>query len=490
MENSKVFTLLKGVTLSELKVLTQQIKTHKRKTLTKLFAVLSNNRTTYEPDSSKIFKSVFGKSYSKASDYLLRNEYRLLYHWLAEHLTVESGGRSSENSLAFLQYLLNRTLYDLFEEDYKLAWKKAVQDDNTIHMLSLSDLNIRFHLQGKPQTLANAKITAELVGQRINILKQNVLRQIREEEVRLRMSERIISAYMPNEKLTSTTQHVNLEELEKDDLYAQYLSLRAMINASKGEAKIQHLNKIVQLEEVIKKYEPNPSEAMNRFWINLGQEHYLCKNYIQAVEYYSKAEDCIEILPLHLQESFVLNFTMALMRAEQFERAQKLAISYEKELLNSKLLAGRGPFLLSVLHLYVRNADNAEKYVTLETKKEGSEFYFFMRLVLSAVYYLRGNLDLALRESINVDQAINYELNHEQTLQTKISKPIVSVFRRFYSTLQRSTEAERDKQLRLLLTEIIELTTAGGEQSPNSVLTQWITREMNILIERKTNRKR
>ncbi len=478
MKYSKVFTLLQGLPAKEIKRLKGKVKLHKRKTLATLFIELTKYTDEDEPEADVVFKSVFGKSYSKKQDYLLRNEYRLLYDWLLENLANKATPKDNASTIAILSMFLDMKLYELFADELKAAWKKGVQTDDTTLLLQLSDLNIKYHIEGKPQSLANAEETAALSMQRIALLQSNLLHEVRKEEIRLRMNERIISAYKPLSEPYSVLQKVDLEQLEKNDLYAQYLSLRAQINLAKGSQKIILLKHILKNESLIRKYEPNTEEALCRFWVNLAQEYYLSSDFESAVQYYQKAEPQLAELPTPLQETFVLNYTLALMRNEQFEKARTVANAHSKLLLNSKILASRSPFLLAMLHLYAKDAHSAEKYVTLENKKEGSEFHFFMRIILSAVYYLRGDIELAVRESINVDQAVNYELNREQTLQTKISKPIVSLFRRFYSIIQGSTKEELKKELRSLSKEIEVGLKSHNNQSPNSILVDWISKEI------------
>jgi hypothetical protein len=482
MKNSKAYILLKGIPPKKLKQLSESIKTHKRQSLKKLFHALAGTIKNQEPGTAEIFKTVYGKKYTKQQDYLLRNEYRLLYEWLTDQLCHEQNLSAKQRETAQLRFFLQHRMYDLFEEEHKSAWKRAVQNDDEQWLLELSNLNIEYHLTGKTQSLANAETIVELTQQRINLLKTNFLREIRKEEIRLKMGERIISAYKPLNTGSEPLNTISLNELQENDLLAQYLATRAKVNFSKGKEKIELLNSILANEAIIRKYESAPEEALCRFLTNLAQEYYLSSAFTEAVSYYQKAYEHFHAIPLHVQETLVLNYVMALMRNEQFEQARQLALKHQQLLLNSKLLAGRSPFLMAVIYLHVRDADNAEKFVQLEVRKEGTEFYYFMRLVLSAVYYLRGHLDLATREAINIDQAVNYEMNREQTMQTKISKPIVSVFRRFYTIVQSRTKDKRKDELLQLQTEINRSLQANNDQSPNSVLTQWLNKEIDAVV--------
>ncbi len=480
MKYSKAFALLRGISKEQLKSLLGAVKNHKRPGLKKLFLTLTEALPEGEPESAEVFKIVFGKKYGKKEDYLLRNEYRLLYAWMLEELCQE-GGQDKTDDISVIKFLLVSRIYDLFEEEFNAAWRKNTEKENVTVLLLLSDLNIEYHLSGKAQTLQNAITTADLCKQRIELLKTDFLRKVRTDEVRLKMAERVTSAYkdnMPSAFLLT----VNLEELEASDSFAQYLRTRAQINFARGEEKIKLIKTILSRKEILHKYENNPEEATCRFLINLAQEHYFTSNFSDAVAFYKKAFGFYDKVSLPVKEVLVINYVLALMRNQRYSEAAHLAMTNDSLLLKSKILGSRSPFLLAALNLYERNPEGAEKFVDLESKNEGSEFYFHMRLVLSAVYYLRGNLDLAIRESINVDQAVNYELNHEPTLQTKVSKPIVSLFRRFYLTWQQIPGNDRSKSFEKLKNEVQQSINAFSDQSPNSILTEWLVQEINGML--------
>ncbi|MBK7148196.1 MAG: hypothetical protein IPH78_05070 [Bacteroidetes bacterium] len=376
--------------------------------------------------------------------------------------------------------MLRLKAFELFEEEYHTAWKKAIQQDDIDLLVRLSDLNLTYYLTAKPQSLTHAELMAELSQQRLGLLQTQFLRSIRKEEIRLKLSERIISAYKQLPDSSAALENVSLAELEKTDLYAQYLSQRAKINFARGDEKIGLLQAILANEPIVRKYEPAPEEALCRFLINLAQEYYLLMHFKESVNHYQKAYTYFNQVSGPVQETLILNYIMSLMRQGDFKTAEQLATSNAELMLNSKVLASRAPFLLAVLNLYARNATAAEQYVNLDSKKDGSEFYYFMRLVLSAVYYLEGKFDLALRESINLDQAVNYELNRDKNLQTQISKPIVSTFRKFYTILQsRSNNTKKD--LNKLQEEISSLLQSKTDQSPNSMLVDWLLKEINSL---------
>lgn len=458
------------------------MKTHKRNSMQQLFKCLHDAPEDLEPEAERVFKATFVAEYSKDKDYLLRNEYRLLFNFMLDHLYDSGKEQQPRDTMFFIEFLLQNHIYELLESELAREWQLAEEQDDLEALLKLSDLRIRYHLKGRPQTQFNAIETAKLSAQRIELLQKIALREIRKEEIRLKFNERIISAYQPLSDPSQALHSIDLGELEKDDRYAQYLSQRARINGAMGEEKIHLLEQVLQDESLIRKYEPDADVALCRFWANLAQEYYIANHFAEAIIYYRKTEAFFAVLPKEVQETLVLNHILTLMRNDEFEYAKQLAETHTDLMLNSRLLASRSPFLIAMLHLYTGNSDEAEKFVALECKKEGSEFYFFMRLVLSAIFYQKGKFDLAEREISNLEQAVNYEMNRDQTVQTRISKQIVSSFKRFYLHIQEKEGKKRDRSLSDLKLGLSESSDTTNDRSPSSILTHWMMREIDGIL--------
>lgn len=482
MRHSKAFSLITHLPPKARKIAAERLKNHKREQLFALYSTLEKaTASDEEPVAEEIYKKVFGKKYEKAKDYLLRNEYRLLYEELKELALQETF--SQENSVGLLQYLLENGAHELFEEELNEAWRKAEAEDDVEHLSSLTDLKIKYLLNNKTQALGTAQELATLSLKRIAWLQTIALREIRQEEVRLKLAERLLQVYKQDFEPYTLSTEINLKALEEDDAYAQYLSKRAHINAARGNEKIKLLHEILELKETIEKYEANADEAICRFLINLAQEYYLQGMYNEAVTYYSQAVPHIGNVPKAVSGALAYNYVLALMRAEKFDHAKATADEYRAYILTNKVNGGRGAFLFAILSIYAGKADDAEQYIQLEAKKDGSEFYHFMRLALAMVYYLRGQADLALRECVNLDQAVNYELNREATLQTHITKPIITDFKKFYTIINAKLPVVKHKAaLKKLSAELQQAPTVHGDQSPDSVLKQWLIAELNKII--------
>ena len=236
--------------------------------------------------------------------------------------------------------------------------------------------------------------------------------------------------------------------------------------------------KILQEEAVIQRYEKNPIEAKCRFLINLAQEYYLLSQFKQAIEFYQAAMQLSAAIDPTLRAGLVLNFILASMRNGEYEAAKALADEHQELLLLSPMWNGRSAFLLAVLYLYANQPEQALGFVNLELKNEGSEFNFFMRLILSIIYYLRNDKDLALRECINIEQAVNYQLQRAHNQQTIFSKQIVLCFKRFYEAVESNDKREKEAEFTRLSKELRDSLQISDDQHPNSILTQWLLQEL------------
>ncbi|MCS6933861.1 MAG: hypothetical protein NZM35_01745 [Chitinophagales bacterium] len=479
--HSKLFMLLLSVPGEHTKWLAEQAVHLQKRSQHLLFKILFEHLPTQkEPDRASAFKFIFGKTYTKNKDYLLRNEYRLLYQWAKKSLS-EKYIPYNARPYIYLEYLLHNSIYELFEEEYKAEWEKAINVDDSALLLELIDLNIQYHFTGKPQSLAISEQIKHLCIERLHWLQKHLLREIRKEELRLRLAERIIGAYNPRYVSETLPTTIELAELQKTDRHAQYISKKVSINGAQGLEKIYQIKALLKNTSLIKKYEPNYEGALCRFLVNIAIEYYLLNKIEHALNYFKKAEKYIVHASHDIVVTFAFNYSMSLLRAEQHHKSKEIAYTYKNVLLQNPLIKSRAYYLLCILELYAGNYEAAEEFIRLETKKEGTEFYYLMRLALSAVYYLRGDLDLAIRETINVEQAIHYELSKIKSAQTIIGKNISQYFRKFYHTLTHYVGRDRKPELEKLRNSIDEISKTENILSPNSILLHWLRNEITKL---------
>lgn len=421
----------------EMDELDMRLSIHKRASIYRLFTLLKKPAQKHQPEPAKevAFAAVYEKEYSKEEDYLLRNEYRLLFKEVVRFISTQEWGRQPEHRIKtkYLEHLLHTEQYELLEEEINESLGNARKNHNLEFLLALYDLKIAFNIHSKPQTLANAEETLALANERAAMLQTQLLRKLRMEETRMKMCERIIKAYRPDYEPIPFFDTVELMPLQQNDAYARHLYKRAQINLVSPAERIAILKELLGESDIINQYEPEPDKAFGRFYAILAQEYYIQGDYESSFEYFALAMPLVKLMPGNTRDAFVFNYLMALLKGGYQAKAATIGAQYKENILQSPLLKNRAAFLFVMLHLFNKQPDEAEQYIDLESKADGTEFYYHMRLALSYVYYLRGQLELAERECTNLEQALNYELRKEGNSQVELNKTLNKMFRRFYA---------------------------------------------------------
>lgn len=479
MSTSKVFRVLGQLSKADVEELDKQLVGNKRETTYCLFATLAKPalKGLKEPDKQSIFSALYGKPYTKEEDYLLRNEYRLLFKEVVRYVSYKEWSRQHEPlvKIKYLEYLLRNEQYELLEEEINEAWGTAHKNQNIELLLVLYDLRIMHNINAKPQSLAVAEETLALSKERAKLVQFDLLRKLRMEETKTKMAERIIKAYKPSYELEPFFGVIDLNTLQEQDEYAQHLFKRANVNLLPPEERIALLKEVINDTPVISRHEAEPEKTLVRFYAILAQEYYIKGAYSDAFAYFEKAMPLIKQLPANTRDAFVFNYLMAMLKGGQQQKASAVGDKYKDSMFKSPLLKNRVAFLFVMLHLFNKQADEAERYIDLDSKHDGTEFYYHMRLALSFVYYLRGQLELAERECNNLEQALNYEMRKEGNSQTELNKTLNKMFRRFYA-LQIEGQATGKKELAEPLRELMDNVRNG--HGFDSIFVQLIEREV------------
>lgn len=479
MSNSKVYRVIGQLAKADMEELDKQLCGHKRESVYKLFVTLSKPalKGNNEPTKEATFAAIYAKPYTKEEDYLLRNEYRLLFKEVVRFVSLKEWNRQPEHliKIKYLEYLLRTEQYDLLEEEINEAWATAQKNQHLDLLLALYDLRIMLNINGKPQTLAHAEETFALSKERAQMLQIDLLRKLRMEETKMKMTERIVKAYRPAYEPEPFLGHIDLMGLQNHDEFAKHLYKRAQINLLPTEARLDLIKEILAEPEIINKYEAEPEKAFGRFYAILAQEYYIKGDYENSFEYFAQALPLVKALPSNTRDAFVFNYLMAMLKGGQEENAAAVGAKYKDAMFSSPLLKNRAVFLFVMLHLFNKQPDEAEQYIDLESKTDGTEFYYHMRLALSYVYYLRGQLELAERECNNLEQALNYEMRKEGNSQTELNKTLNKMFRRFYA-LRIEGQATGMKELAEPLRELMNsVRTSHGF---DSIFVQLLEREV------------
>jgi hypothetical protein len=491
MSRLKLYNLVKGISASDRLKLKEHLENNASNDSLKLFQLFVDGRD--EDGSSdlfrdRVFETLYQTKYTKDKDYLLRNEFRVLLQKLRiaipEVLMKKEVQETVQKDGLYLKWLIRQGFSDLAEEELVELLKKQEKAEDVDGMEVTTNFLIDLQIHHKLQTLPAAEKNIEDCKKRIELLKHRAIIDIRKEEIRLKHLERVMLSFKTDYFLTPFTDSISFNEVGLFSSLAQYLRERAAANVAMGEEKIFYLKRILAQPELIEKYEDRPKEWFCRIYVNIALEYYLAGNYANASEYFELAYTLVNEVTGPVREVLIYNYLYCLIKEGNFDVARQLSEMHQNELKKSGILGKKASLVFTMIYLSENHPEKAKKFLDLDEKQNVPEFHYSMRLANAAILYGNGKTEEALRECLNVDQAVNYMLRKDENSQIRLIKECSTTFSRFFKILLENTDQKMMKdQLKTLLLDLKKIMANEGKASTyGSVLNIWIAREASRKI--------
>lgn len=126
-------------------------------------------------------------------------------------------------------------------------------------------------------------------------------------------------------------------------------------------------------------------------------------------------------------------------------------------------------------YIFLGNVDQAAKAIPTDiTKRAESEYHFFLHVV-SIVAFLQGDIETALRETMNLIKRFD---RGKDTINVSFERHVAVAFRSFY---QMSLEESKSKKLRFRrsITDALEELFGEAPHYRDYLPVLWLTRRLN-----------
>lgn len=486
MSRLKLYNLVKGISASDRLKLKEHLENTASSDSLKLFQLFmdgSDEDGSSDKFRDRVFETLYQTKYAKDKDYLLRNEFRILLQKLRvaipEVLMKKEVQETVQKSGLYFKWLIKHGFSDLAEEELNELFKKQEKAEDIDGMEITTDFLIDLQIHHKLQTLTAAEKNLDDCKRRIGLLKHKAIIDIRKEEIRLKHLERVMLSFKTDYALAPFTHSISFDDAGSVSSFALYLRERAAANVAMGEEKIFYLKRILDQPELIEKYEDRPKEWFCRIYVNVALEYYLAGNYADAGEYFKLAYALVNEVTGPVREVLIYNYLYCLIKEGNFEVARQLSEIHQSELKKSGILGKKASLVFTMIYLSENHPEKAKKFLDLDEKQNVPEFHYSMRLANAAILYGNGKTEEALRECLNVDQAVNYMLRKDENSQIRLIKDCSTTFSRFFKILLENTDQRMVKdQLKTLLLDLEKIMANEGKASTyGSVLNIWIARE-------------
>lgn len=476
--NSQVIEMLNALPKKELKAIDEYIKHQKREKLKRLhkFLVKHINQTNQPDFKEKLFQFVFEKQHTSKTDYLLRNELRLLGQAIKNILVKEEINQSSYKDLVFLQALKRLKIESIFTKEIERFHKEKSE---TGDYASLSELNASFLedviLRSK-YTIKDKEQLKEHIIESIESEKKAFVYKIRSIEVLLAYTERVLASLKDVKEFTPSETSVSLNDDAINEANSKAKYWTAESYRAYNEEAIVALENSIECLEGSSNRNKDTNIKISIVKARIGLEYLLIGKYESSIKYFEASLEYKDDLPSDRLVSICINYISVLCRLEQFEKALKVYNDYP-EVLAINVMSERVLVQYLTLLILCNQIESAAKAFPKNLKEGEMDTYQAFRLLLCIIYIEQGDEDLALNEIDNL-------LRHVRTS----SKGLVDAYKeiidlvRHYIEIQVETRSiqkeKRKKALTKLNQQLIAFKSKHDKFQSESLFLKWLEKKI------------
>ncbi len=380
----KAIRLAKLLTEQEAAAFGKIIAGQKRQSLALLFDFIQKEiqrPSVSLQEKERLFNIAFGKKYSKKEDYLLRNELRLLANALTDFFALEKIRNTLLNDADqkqpfFLQCLLDKKDYDLFESESPKALREALNENDFDAAAKITRLLIDDMVFRKEATKENYQRLLALTEEYYLYAEKSFQHDYIYVRHKQAFAERTLRAIVQGYPVTPL-QPVALRWENTSDNYLGYMRLLTESYRAQGEEKIKILLQAQRLIAKIKKKQFDKKAAQATTSAGIALEHFLSGSYRQSLPFHKKALDNASTLPGERVIAFVFNYLSALMRLEQYADAVHLIEKYRATWETLPRVRDRFLCLKAMSHIFLNDADAAWNCIPHDRKQSGIDHYYY-----------------------------------------------------------------------------------------------------------------
>ncbi len=481
----KTKALVQCLTRLEIQGIEQELGKKKTKGVKAFFQALKNMNGDEEPDKTRFFQMIFGKPYSKKEDHKFRHIQRLVSEEIERFLVLEfitkdfKAGRSMHynSTLIWLDILLDRKLYELFEKEWNKYFRKAGKEQDYQVRIRLIDKFYDYLTHHKQEDLKDYPYLAELLD-----ISEKDWQKFSLEGFRTLNYKRGFIYYVTKHSQSPIQFDVPKEfpefdkGLSSEPLFQYYHWLALLLHEKDHHKRIRLLTRLLDLHETVSKIRPQLSEHERDFYNWLGQCFYFLNDFETSAKYF---ERCVALMERHKNWSrleVVFNYTSILSKLEQYEECIEVYQRHKEAILSNDRVQPRFGFLIAMCFVFTGFPEVARRHLSKDIHLLPQREMYYSRFVLAIIYFEEQEEELFDREITNLYQNTRYK-TPEETFWVDVA----SVFMKFLRVIKRIPIRERKKGKHFsAIAEEIETLDQKHTMFKDSLPVRWLCRRLLI----------
>lgn len=457
------------------------IKTHKRSTIPLLYAQLKKKKV---PTKEALFKAVFEGEYTSKGDVKLRNELRLLTQAIEWFLVQRKQQTLLQPTAYEARWLLLQTYKDRgalgrLEQLWNRLYKTAVEERAYEQQVEL----VNFWFEHRRDTeepsigLYDALITLNSQA------KTAALAQFQEQYKRLELHraflDRSYLAFQNDYQRPASTPAYELKQVLPNDDVVDYLTLLAESYHHQGERRIELLEQSLTHRSLLERYERYKELATQAIVTRaaIGVEYFLKKDYVQADHHYQQVLPFLERLPQVRKANVYYNYLFNLLCLGQYQAVLDWYAAQGEAVFEGHPFHYRAQYCCAWGNILLGNYEEAlDHLLRYNLQERPHNDLVYGRVLLSILYSMQGELELAERELLNLRQKHYYDPFKEPFLVL-----VARLFHRLSQLLPVPDSKRRRRTAEQLRAEMDAFYVEHGEIS-STLFYQWFIQMIDRIL--------
>ncbi len=412
----KTIELLNSVPKKKRNEVVDSLKDNKRVSLFHLAKYLVKNLQQHQINKEELYQQVFQEKYLESKDYLLRNELRLLNDYLEDvlidlQIAITIKKDKAQTTQLLLTYYLENQLIELYEKEWKTAFKEATEKENIQQTTFLLEQWVKFVSLNKEVHFDLYHDTACLLHEFFPTIQTNALVPYLKYKETFFLINKILTSVKKEYIAPILTESISIQYPELlGKPVAIYLGIH-QASTMAGESKIKVLEEmIVLLDSILEKNKHQTSylELKVRILSNIGVDFFILNESDKALQYYTKALLVAEKEQLASFTSILFNFLSACIATQQYTLFITYYSKHETLLVKNPSLQHRCKRFYAIALLFLGQPDAAMEAITHDIFERPDNDYYYFRGVYCFIYLLKKDLESAERETQNTIRSLQY----------------------------------------------------------------------------------
>ncbi len=458
------------------------IRLHKRKRLKKLYQVLKKE---LPPSKEVLYKKVFEVPYEDKKDALLRNELRLLSN-AVELFLVQQRELAQINlqqyatKLSLLHIYAERQQWDYFEQLWQRLYKTAVQEQVYQQQIEL----VQLWLKEKLLIGENSEALFQEIKTQLNITQTAIWARFQEEYYRLRVKqgfvERNLYALNPRYNATLPDYPAPSPMPLPNQPSINFLRLWADSYLLHGSDKIQQLEQALDYEPYLQQHAAYHDLYDDTISIrsNIAIEYFLQKKYAQANVTYQQLLVRIKEFSPNRKSAFLYNYMVNLVCLGSYQKALDLHRDYQETFSENDRVKYRALYFKAWAHILLKQYPQAlDVVLKSQPQDRPHQDAIYGRMLLSILYSMLGELEMAERELYNIKQKHQYN-----ALQEPFFVGCAGFFYRLAQVRYLPPSDKKKQKIQLLQAELHEQYGQGDNTTGSTLMLRWFQQVTDKLL--------